>query len=407
MVFHTSLRLLIFLTLISFWLEASAQTKGLSHLNTIRTNAGLIKLKHNPALQKAAQAHAKYLILNQVYGHYEKRNGMGYTGSTPAQRVVKAGYPSTFVMENLSINSKDQKKSVDTLLSAIYHRFVFLNFDKDEIGIGSYESKNKRRKNSTHVYNLGSVNIAKLCSQTFIMESGKYYIKKVCKNDEKMIPEYIFEREKKSVQSKNRDIVLFPYDGQNNIWPAFYKETPDPLPYYDVSGFPVSVQFNPAYYKNVQLTSFRLYDDSGKELKETKILQQSNDHNHLFTNLQFALMPLKRLDFSKNYTAEFKAVADGKQMHKRWTFTTTVLKEKVYTVTEDRTDISLRAGSSIVLYIIPGSKKNIVRSYRSRGEIEVSFLDQNTVKVTTPSRAKSRKVSLDFGRRKIFLTIQD
>ncbi len=406
MVFHTFLRILIVLTLISFWLEASSESKGLSHLNTIRSNAGLIKLKHNPALEKAAWAHAKYLILNQVYGHYEKRDSMGYTGSTPAQRVVKAGYPSTFVMENLSINSKDQKKSVDTLLSAIYHRFVFLDFDKDEIGIGLYESKKKRRKNSTHVYNLGSANVAKLCSQTFIMESGKYYIKNACKNEDKMIPEYIFEREKKSVQRKNSDIVLFPYDGQNNIWPAFYKETPDPLPYYDVSGYPASVQFNPAYYKNVQLSSFRLYDASGKELKETKILQQSNDHNHLFTKLQFALMPLKRLDFSKTYTAEFKAMADGKPIHKRWSFSTTVLNEKVYTITEDRTDITLSAGTSIVLYIVPGSKKNIVRSYKTRGKIEVGFLDQNTVKVTAPSKVKSRKVSLDFGRRKVFFTIQ-
>lgn len=406
MVLHTFLRVLTFLILVSFGLEADTNTKGLSYLNTIRVNSGLIKFKHNTALNKAASAHAKYLILNQVYGHYEKRDRVAYTGSTPAQRVVKAGYPSTFVMENLSINSKDEKKSVDTLLSAIYHRFVFLNFDKDEIGIGSYESKKKRRKNSTHVYNLGSVNIAKLCSQTFIMESGKYYIKKVCKNDEKMIPEYLFEREKKSVQRKNRDVVLFPYDGQNNIWPAFYKETPDPLPYYDVSGFPVSVQFNPAYYKNVQLKSFRLYDTLGKELKETKILQQNNDHNHLFTKLQFALMPLKRLDFSKSYTAEFKAVADGKPIQKRWTFTTTALQEKVYTITEDRTDITLSAGTSVVLYVVPGSKKNIVKSYSTRGKIEVSFLDQNTVKVTAPSRATSRKVSLDFGRRKVFFTIK-
>lgn len=406
MVFHTFLRVLTFLIFLSFWVKADTDTKGLAYLNNIRANAGLIKFKHNTALEKAASSHAKYLILNQVYGHTEKRSSIAYTGSTPAKRVLKAGYPSTFVMENLSINSVNPEKSVDTLFSAIYHRFVFLDFDKDEIGLGSYESKKKRRKKSAHVYNLGSQSISKLCSQTFIMQSGNYYIKKVCEDSDKMIPESLFEKKKEMVQRKNTDVVLFPYPGQNNIWPAFYKETPDPLPYYDVSGYPVSVQFNPANYKNVQLKSFRLYDASGKELEKTKILQQNNDHNHIFTKLQFALMPLKRLDFSQRYTAEFKAIADGKLIQKSWTFRTTELKEKVYTITEDRTDIKINAGTSIVLYIVPGSKKNIVRSYRKRGDIKVVFLDQNTMKITAPSRATSRKVSLDFGRRKVFFTIQ-
>lgn len=405
MLFYTFLRVLTFLILSFFWLEASSDAKSLEYLNSIRTDAGLIKFKHNIALQKAASAHAKYLIKNQVYGHYENSSHYGYTGRTPAQRVIKAGYPSTFVMENLSINPIDQKRSIDTLLSAIYHRFVFLDFDKDEIGIGSYISKKKRRKNNAYVYNLGSEGISKLCSQTYFMENGKYYMKEICKNSDKMIPQSLFEKKKRLVQHKNKDVVLYPYSGQTDIWPAFYNESPDPLPYYDVSGFPVSVQFNPEKYKNVKLNSFRLYDDAGKELKKTKILRHSNDHNHLFTKLQFALMPLKRLDFSKRYTAEFKAIADGKQIEKRWTFKTSQLKEKVYTVTKDRTDITLSAGSSIVLYIVPGSKKNIVRSYRVRGKIEVSFLDQNTLKITAPSRVKSKKVSLDFGRRKVFFTI--
>ena len=117
-------------------------------------------------------------------------------------------------------------------------------------------------------------------------------------------------------------------------------------------------------------------------------------------------MPLNRLDFSQTYTAEFKAIADDKQIEKRWTFRTTELTEKVYTITKDRTDITVNAGTSIVLYIVPGSKKNIVRSYRKRGKIKVVFLDQNTMKITVPSRTTSRKLSLDFGRRKVFFTIK-
>lgn len=406
MVLHTFLRVFSVLALSIIWCDASADTKGLDYLNNIRKNAGLIKFKYNISLEKAASSHAKYLIVNQVYGHFEKSDRYAYTGDTPSQRVVKAGYPSSFVMENLSINPIDQKKSIDTLLSAIYHRFVFLDFDKDEIGIGHYKSKKKRRKYNAYVYNLGSQGISKLCTQDYTMQSGKYYVKKICKESDKMIPQSLFKKKKEEVERKNSDIILYPYAGQNNIWPAFYNESPDPLPYYDVSGFPVSVQFNPLYYKTVKLSSFRLYDALGNELKKTKILQQHNDHNHLFTKLQFALMPLERLDFSKRYTAEFKAIADGKQIEKRWSFSTTKMKEKIYTVTQDRTDITLNRGRSIILYIVPGSKKNIVRSYRSRGKINVRFLDQNTLKITAPAKAVSGKVSLDFGRRKVFFTIK-
>jgi hypothetical protein len=405
-VFYTFLRAFIFLILVSIWLEADTNSKGLDYLNSIRTATGLIKFKHNVALEKAASSHAKYLILNQVYGHYEKSVHIGYTGSTPSQRVIKAGYPSTFVMENLSINPVDQVKSVDTLLSAIYHRFVFLDLDKDEIGIGSYKAKRKRRKNSAYVYNLGSEGIATLCKQNFMMESGKYYMQKICKDSDKMIPQSLVKNIKASVQRRNKDIVLYPYNGQHNIWPAFYNESPDPLPYYDVSGFPVSVQFNTLHYRNIQLNSFRLYETVGTELKKTKILQHNNDHNHLFTKFQFALMPLNRLEFSTSYTAVFDAIVDGKRIEKRWEFRTTDLKDKLYTIREDRTNITLTKGSSIVIYIVPGSKKNIVRSYRTSGDLEVVFLDQNTMKVTAPLGTVRKNVRLDFGRRKVFFTVQ-
>ncbi len=402
MVFKTFLHLFTLLTLFTFWIEASTATKGFDYLNSIRSNAGLIKLKSNKALQKSASSHAKYIIHNQVHGHYEKRDRYFFSGTTPSKRVVNAGYQSAFVMENISVNQDGEKKSIDNLFSAIYHRFVFLDFDKDEIGIGSYSTEKKRRMTSAYVYNLGSKGISKLCSQTFIMESGKYYMKKICKNSNKMIPKSLFEKKKDLVRRKNRAIIVYPYSGQEDIWPAFYNESPDPLPYHKVSGFPVSVQFNPANYKNVQLKSFRLYDDKGKEIKETKILQHNNDHNNLFKKLEFALMPLKRLDFSTVYTAEFKAIADGKQIQKRWAFRTTKLKNKVYRITKDRTDITLKAGENIVLYIVPGSKNNIINSYKYKGKLKVTFLDQNTLKVKVSSRASS----LDLGRRKIFFTIE-
>jgi len=139
------LRLVVVLLLTFITLDAKQNQIALDYLNSIRQDTGLIKFNPNKKLDKAAASHANYLLRQQKNGHYEKRGWKGYTGKTPSARVVKAGYASKAVMENVSVNPKTSHQSIDTLFAAIYHRFVFLNFDKDEIGIGSTVTKKKRR----------------------------------------------------------------------------------------------------------------------------------------------------------------------------------------------------------------------------------------------------------------------
>jgi len=141
---------------------ADTKKEGLTYLNTLRTNTGMIELRSNQSLNMAAKSHAKYLIQNQSNGHYEKKGKYAYTGKRPSERVIRAGYPSRVTMENLSLNTINQKKSIDNLLSAIYHRFVFFNFDKDEIGLGEHVTKKKRRVKRAYVYNLGSSTLSKI-----------------------------------------------------------------------------------------------------------------------------------------------------------------------------------------------------------------------------------------------------
>jgi len=365
----------IILTLLLVSLEANSEKAGLAYLNKIRENTGLIKFKNNKSLQKSANSHAKYLIQNQRNGHYEKKGKYSYTGTSPSKRVIKAGYSSTYVMENLSVNTTGYVKSIDNLFSAIYHRFVFLNLDKDEIGLGFHSTKKKRKIKRAYVYDIGSLGISELCKRSFSMANGVYYMKNICKQSSKMIPKSLYEEKKDEVRRKNRDIILYPYAGQTHVWPAFYNESPDPLPGYKVSGFPLSVQFNPIHYKNVKLKSFRLYDAEEKEIKKIKILQQNNDHNHLLSKLEFALMPLHRLEFDTRYTVLFEAIADGSKVKKRWSFRTEKPQETVYRITEKKTKLTVPSASTSLLYIVPDSGKDILHSYRSRGGIKVSFLD--------------------------------
>jgi hypothetical protein len=303
-------------------LHAKKTQGALEYLNAHRQKSGLIKFKPNKKLNRAAKSHADYLVRQQKNGHYEKKGWKGYTGKTPSDRVLKAGYASKAVMENVTENAKDYKHSIDILFAAIYHRFVFLNFENDEIGIGTASTQRKRRVTSAFVYNTGSTEITKLCKRSYLMENNTYYVQNMCKESKKLIPRYLYEEKQEKVRRKNAKIVLYPYPNVKNVLPAFYTENPHPLPGSKVSGYPVTVQFNPLFYKKVKLEKFRLYDAKGKRIKKVKILTQKSDVNRRLTKLQFALMPLKKLDFGTTYHVKFEAVVDGKKIKKSWKFTT-------------------------------------------------------------------------------------
>ncbi|MFK5976702.1 MAG: CAP domain-containing protein [Sulfurovum sp.] len=377
---------------------------GLSYLNKIRSQAGLIKLKQNKYLNRASSSHAKYLVRHQVTGHTEQIGRGFYTGKRPHNRALKAGYPSAFIVENLTINTANQKQSIDNLFSAIYHRFVFLTLEHDEIGMGSAKSKNGRRFKSAFVYDLGSSAISQLCKNRYNIKNGVYYIKDICKDKKKMIAKTIYNRAKDKIRLKNRSIVLFPYPNQKGISPVFYNESPDPLPKYGVSGYPISVELNSAIYKNIRLKSFRLYSN-GKEIKDTKIIKNSNDKNKIFTKYQFALMPLKRLEYNTTYTVKFDASTSKKRVTKRWSFTTTNPKGKLYRITKKNSHLKVKAGTIGILYFVPNGRNDIITRYGSRGGLKVNFIDQNTFKVKFPKRKSKGRAMLDLGTKKVIFDV--
>ena len=391
------LRYSLFALLFTAFVFAKAEEDGLAYLNTLRQHTGLIALHRNALLSKAAYAHAMYLIAHQQTGHYENKYQRYYTGKTPAQRVLKAGYGSAVVMENVSTNTLCDISSIDTLFSAIYHRFVFLDFDKNDIGIGVATSKKKKGVTKAYVYDLGTSGLVKLCKHDYRLKNGMYYIKGVCNNAQKMIPQAIFDKEISLIGLQNSKMVRYPYDGQKEVPPAFYDESPDPLPKYDVSGFPVSVSFNPNFVSEVKFKSFRLYDEEGYEIRKTKILQKKSDPNHRLSRFEFALMPLARLEFSHTYKAVFEAEVDGENVYTSWRFTTQTFREKLYRVSKNHATLTVNAGESIVLYMAPNHRKDLLKNYRLQGKAKATFLDQNTLKIDFPKSSSVSKVILLFG----------
>jgi len=398
----------IFLLFSIFWhtSEAKDNINGLDYLNSIRGKVGLVPLTSNKALIRAATSHAKYLTRQQVNSHYETTGYKGFSGKTPSDRVIQAGYHSRVVMENISVNGRNVVAAIDNLMSAIYHRFTFLTMDKDEIGEGISILPTRRVKVTTaYVYDLGFSGLKNICKKYFSMEPGMRYIKNICRKSTKVIPEYMYIDALNTLKKQNEKIVLYPYDTQENISPAFFIENPHPLPGSKVSGFPVSVSFNDAYVQNVSLISFRLFDSIGHEIKQRKILTYKNDIHHKITQYQFAFMPLKRLDYSSTYKAVFEAIVDGEKIHKTWSFSTIHPQKKMYKITKKKTILSVEKGTKILLYFEPKSKRDILKNIKYKGNLQIKYIDPNTLEVTLPNKVSRKIYSISESTRKIILKL--
>lgn len=393
----------IFLCLLVLASAEAKPSNAIQYLNTLRTQAGLLPFHSNKALSKAAQAHAKYLTRQQRNGHYEKKGLKGFSGVTPTDRTLRAGYASKMVMENLSVNAKDSKDAIDNLMSAIYHRFVFFNTQKDEIGEGVSRRPAKAKMKTAFVYDLGSSALRKLCNTYVDDTMPKHYVSNVCKDSSKLIPQSQYNEKINEIRRKNAKIILYPYHNQENVAPAFFIEHPHPLPGSKVSGYPISVQFNEAYFKKVKLLSFRLFDEKGKECKKRKILTHLSDRNHKFNRFQFAFMPLKRLEYGMTYRVRFEAMADGKKIKKYWRFRTFLPQGKVYKIIKKKTSIQIKNAKKIVLYFEPRSRKDILRSVTHSRGLKVKYVDANTLEVRVPKRKTSQAYTIQADARKVIL----
>jgi hypothetical protein len=393
------LRIVIFLLFCT--LPGVAQESGaLNYLNALREKSGLTPLRADDLLDKAASAHAGYLLRQQKAGHFEKKGYKGFTGENPSARVSYQGFASRDVMENVTVNSKDFKGSVDKLFSAIYHRFVFLSFDKDIIGIGRASSQKKKDIQSAYVYKLADSALNSLCQDDYIPVNGGMYMQYICRDKDKLIPQNLYEQTRIKHKAENPKVILYPYPGQKELLPVFYNEDPDPLPDYQVSGYPISVQLNDAYYRSVKLKSFKLYDERGKEFAKTRVLSSRNDPHKRFKKTEFALMPLKRLEYAQRYTAVFEATVDGKKYQKKWSFSTRSFKEKLYRLTGEKLKLKVAAGSTVILYFVPRSGNDMMKSYRFSESLKVVYVDYNTLKVTLPAKLRPR-LHVEAGDRKV------
>ncbi len=292
------------------------------YLNFLRTSAGLNFLFQNDYLDKASFNHSQYLVKNGVFGHFQDRSLPFFTGRRPLDRVYHVGYKSTQIIENISSNAKNYKESIDGLFSGIYHRFAFLDFSVSEIGIGVVFDK-LNVNNNAFVYDMGNSQLNKLCFEQ----------KNSCVLDKKIeLPYQKFISAINWKKISNPKVVVYPYANQKDVPTSFYQEDPNPVPFYDVHGFPISIQFNDYYANNIEIQSFELFDAENRRINSI-FIDAMTDINQLFKNGEFAIYPIEKLNNDSCYHVKVSYILNNRFFFKEWFFFTQKRKydEKIIT----------------------------------------------------------------------------
>ena len=378
------------------------EKRTLYYLNKLRKEAGLIPLNPNNKLNSAAKNHANYLMTHHKIGHYEDENRSGYTGEYGSNRSVAMGYETPMVIENVSSNNSSYKESVDGLMAAIYHRFGFLDFHIDEIGIGVAQNLQDRAE-TAFVYDMGSAKLTSLCQNSKNREVVKP-LKNICANPKIRIGKEDFLTAIHAHKYQNAKFVLYPFDGQKSVPPVFYEELPDPLPNHSVSGFPISMSFNETQFKSIKMLSFQLFKESGEEIIDTIFYNQKTDPNKKLKKYEFALFPLYRLEWNSNYHVRVAYEADGLIKRKKWSFKTRNFKAPFYSVTANKNHYTIQKGKSAIFYFPPLSSSDTLGNLKFPAILDISFIDKNTIKLTS-SRVLTETILLSFGKHQLNLDV--
>ena len=296
-----------------------SETDALRYLNEMRVGSGMIPFRANNLLDSAARNHSLYLITNNTFGHYEDSSSSGFTGVRPSDRGTYVGYDWCIYSENIAGGDANITESIDGLMSAIYHRFGFLNFMVDEIGI-SWEYDAGYFYKSVATFNMASPN------------------SNSCSNNLDANPEY----------------VAWPHAGYTRAQTSFFnQESPDPVPECNgVNGNPISIEFNGGKTGTITMHSFKIYDDNGSEIIDTKALDASNDPNGHLGDRQFVLFPMRSLDIDSRYRVEFAYDEDGVDKNIVWHFNTRRYDHKRYEVKNNHT-YNVISGETYLFHLKP------------------------------------------------------
>ena len=368
--------------------------EALNYLNALRQAAGLPAFSFNQQLREAAHNHAVYLYNTDSTSHFQNnKSSPSFTGFDVVERSLYLGYPHSELGENISGGQQNYKDSIDGLMSAIYHRFGFLDPEFDEIGFATIADEQHQQRNK-FVYVLGNRGLREACEAPDENITPGTYFTKMCRDAEKKIPVETRDFIKQQLLDSAPDVVIWPYNGAI-VSPIFLEEDPDPLPSQSISGYPVSLSFHPQRFSNLRLLSFELINSqTNRRVPNIHILDKDTDPNNKFTPHEFAFFPLYRLDWGTNYFVNTSFESDSGLVNYSWQFFTTSLDKPVIKVENSDSHVYLEASKTAYIYLPQQTKDQQYSRLESRTPqsiaAEAKLFDPNTLKLEFRGQACSQ-----------------
>ncbi|WP_188567768.1 CAP domain-containing protein [Undibacterium terreum] len=268
----------------------SVQLQTFTELNAFRVAAGLGKVAQSAALDRSAQNHDNYMVLNQIYSHFEDAGKPGFTGVDPQSRGGFVSYGG-LVGEALSFSTgcAVSLTAIECLKSTVYHRSILLDQSIKDVGIDF-----ARGLMNAVTIDVGSVGVGQNNSSDFV--------------------------------------TVYPLDGQTNVPLYMSQEAPDPTP--DVPAnpqggrdfalyttYPISV--NSARGTTISVTSFTVTENGNNAPQDLRILTAKNDPNRLLAQNEVYAVGKKAFAPSTDYSVHFSGSVNGKAIDLAWSFRTT------------------------------------------------------------------------------------
>ena len=263
------------------------QQSVLERVNYYRSMAGLAPVAVSPRLLKVAQSHTAYLDSSDEMGHYEtNRSNPDYTGHGPFDRMGAVGYHYREAGEVVAREpSSHPPAAIDSLITAIYHRFIILLNNVTHAGPGVTLKAHKGVDELNVTVDFGAETTPPVPSPT--------------------------------------ELTLYPIDGQRNVPTDFNPTTeePSPLPDHPLTGFPVSLQVDPR--RVLSVGAFALYEaalGSAAPALDAKLLTHAADPET--PTHAAALIPISPFRPGTAYRVSFSGAVDGVAVSRTWQFTT-------------------------------------------------------------------------------------
>lgn len=116
--------------------ESRVQFRALDAVNTLRAQSRLAPLQFDPALNAAAATHSRDMAVQQRPWHF------GSDGSSPIERVARAGYRGQMKGELISETFESELETINAWMAERDTRAVLMDPDARDIGFAWFQEQN-------------------------------------------------------------------------------------------------------------------------------------------------------------------------------------------------------------------------------------------------------------------------